>query len=200
MIKTTGNFLFKNRSYTPLPFVFLIILFATPTLLTILTGFSLVVLGELIRIWAVSYAGSETRTTGSVGGSQLVTQGPYSITRNPLYVGNVLIYTGVGIMSNSLFPYLQIFGFIYFVFQYYAIIISEEEYLKQTFTEKFFLYTKTVGRLFPTFKKIPGEINSNIKPSLYDGLKSEKRTFNSIIIITLIILLIYSFQIRIFAT
>lgn len=199
MIKTIGSFLFKNRSYTPLPFVFLIILFANPTLVTILTGLLLVVTGELIRIWAVSFAGSETRTTGSVGGSQLVTQGPYSITRNPLYVGNVLIYTGVGIMSNSIFPYLQIIGLFYFIFQYYAIIISEEEYLRLTFTEKFDLYTKTVGRLFPTFKKIPEEINSNIKPSIYEGLKSEKRTFNSIIIITIIILLIYFFQIRIFA-
>jgi len=200
MIKTIGHFLFKNRSYTPLPFVFFIILFATPTFYTILTGLVFVILGEALRIWAVSFAGSETRTTGSVGGSKLVTQGPYSITRNPLYVGNVLIYTGVGIMSNSLFPYLQIFGFIYFVFQYYAIILSEEEYLRQTFTEKFDIYTKTVGRLFPTFRKVPVEINSNIKSSLKEGLESEKRTFNSIIIITIIILLIYFFQIRIFAS
>lgn len=198
MIKTIGQFLFKNRSYTPLPFVFLIVLFATPTLTSILTGIVFVILGEAIRIWAVSFAGSETRTTGSVGGSQLVTQGPYSITRNPLYVGNVIIYTGVGIMSNSIFPYLQILGFIYFIFQYYTIIISEEDYLRQTFTEKFNVYTNSVGRLFPKFKKVPAEINSNIKPSLLDGLKSEKRTFNSIIIITLIILIIYFFQIRIF--
>lgn len=198
MIKTIGQFLFKNRSYTPLPFVFLIVLFATPTLTSILTGIVFVILGEAIRIWAVSFAGSETRTTGSVGGSQLVTQGPYSITRNPLYVGNVIIYTGVGIMSNSIFPYLQILGFIYFIFQYYTIIISEEDYLRQTFTEKFNVYTNSVGRLFPKFKKVPAEINSNIKPSLLDGLKSEKRTFNSIIIITLIILIIYFSQIRIF--
>ncbi len=199
MIKTIGHFLFKNRSYTPLPFVFLIILFADPTLLSIISGIILVITGEVIRLWAVSYAGSETRTTGSVGGSQLVTQGPYSITRNPLYVGNVIIYIGVGIMSNAIFPYLQILGFIYFLFQYYAIIISEEDYLRQTFTDKFIIYEKTVGRLFPKFKKVPEEINSNIKPSLTDGLNSEKRTFNSIVIITLIILIIYYFKIRIFA-
>lgn len=199
MIKTIGHFLFKNRSYTPLPFVFLIILFANPVLSTIISGIVLVIIGEMIRIWAVSYAGSETRTTGSVGGSQLVTQGPYSITRNPLYIGNIIIYIGVGIMSNAIFPYLQIFGFIYFVFQYYAIIISEEDYLRRTFNDKFRVYENTVGRFFPKFKKVPEEINSNIKPSLTVGLNSEKRTFNSIIIIIFIILLIYFFQLRFFA-
>lgn len=92
-----------------------------------MTGICVVLLGEAIRVWSVGYAGSETRTTSGVGGSNLVTQGPYSLIRNPLYWGNIMIYSGFGIMSNALFPYLLIIAFAYFVFQYYLIIINEED-------------------------------------------------------------------------
>ena len=100
--------------------------FMKPTLSSIVAGFLIALTGELIRIWSVSFAGSETRTTSGVGGTYLVTQGPYSVVRNPLYIGNILLYVGIGIMSMSLFPYLQLFALCFFIFQYYCIILAEE--------------------------------------------------------------------------
>jgi protein-S-isoprenylcysteine O-methyltransferase Ste14 len=162
-----------------------------PNLYTILSGFPLILIGELIRIWAVSYAGSETRTTEGVGGSNLVTQGPFAIVRNPLYLGNVLIYLGIGIMSFALFPYMQIIAFLYFTFQYYCIILNEEEYLKGAFGEKFSLYMNSVNRFVPLYNKIPESICSNLKRDLKSGLVSEKRSLQSISISVLIILIYY---------
>ena len=100
--------LFKYRSYTPIPFLLVMLVFARPTGSSMIVGFLLALLGESIRFWGVSYAGSETRTTGAVGGTQLVTSGPYSHVRNPLYLGNILLYVGIGIMSNALMPYLPL--------------------------------------------------------------------------------------------
>ena len=111
-----GQFFFKNRSYTPIPFLVVLFLFGRPAIISLIIGFIVSASGELLRIWAVSYAGSETRTT-KLGASVLVTQGPYAYVRNPLYLGNLLIYFGVSIMANSLFPYLQIIGIIYFYLQ-----------------------------------------------------------------------------------
>ena len=199
MLKKIGNFLFKNRSYTPLPWVFLMILFMSPTLTTIIIGAVMVLIGEFIRLWAVSYAGSETRTTGDVGGSNLVTQGPFGIVRNPLYIGNIIIYVGVGVMSNALFPWLTLIAFLYFVFQYYCIILNEEEYLQNTFKEKFSLYKTKVHRFLPTFGRLPEELNSNITQSWKDGYNSEKRTFTSILIICLLIIIFFIFRIKILA-
>jgi len=162
-----------------------------PNLYSILTGFPLIFLGEFIRIWAVSYAGSETRTTDGVGGSNLVTQGPFSYVRNPLYLGNILIYLGIGIMSFSLFPFLQIFAFLFFTFQYYCIILNEEEYLKTTFGEKFFVYLTTVNRFIPLRNKIPQNIKSNIIIDVKSGFNSEKRSIQSILISAGIILIYY---------
>jgi Na+/H+ antiporter NhaC len=126
-----------------------------------------------------------------------VTQGPYSILRNPLYIGNIIIYTGFGIMSYSIFPYLQIFGLLFFIFQYYTIILNEEEYLQTKFNENFHLYKKYVNRFFPSFKKIPEEINSNLEFDLKEGIKSERRSIQAFLIISVFILLIFIFQIKI---
>lgn len=192
-MKSIGNFLFKYRSYTPLPFVFLMILFMKPDALTILAGIVLVLFGEFIRVWSVSYAGSETRTTTGVGGSNLVTQGPYALIRNPLYFGNISIYVGIGIMSNAIFPYLTVIAFLFFTFQYYLIIFNEEEYLRGTYQDSFNLYCKTVKRFLPLPKSMPEEIRSRLPLDVKEGFKSEKRSLQAVTIITIIILIKYFF-------
>ena len=195
-----GNYLFKIRSYTPLPFLIIMVLFAEPTFHSILIGILVALSGETIRLWAVSYAGSETRTTSDVGGSTLVTQGPYGYVRNPLYIGNILIYLGIGIMSNSLFPYLQIFALIYFTFQYYCIILSEEEYLMNTFSYKYKMYFNSVNRFLPSGNNIPKEIKSDLNFQVDEGLKSERRTLQALAISFAIILIIYFSDIKILAS
>ncbi|HEX2788326.1 MAG TPA: isoprenylcysteine carboxylmethyltransferase family protein [Ignavibacteria bacterium] len=170
------------------------LVFINPTFLSIIIGFVIALCGEAIRIWAVSYAGSETRTTSGVGGTYLVTQGPYSITRNPLYIGNILIYTGIGVMSKALFPYLQIAGLIFFTFQYYCIILNEEEYLQKTFRDKFHIYTVTVNRFFPKFKLLPEEIKSDLPLDVAAGLKSERRSLQAFLILSSIIIIYFLFK------
>ena len=81
--------IFKYRSYTPIPFVILMLIFENATITSLLIGFVIALFGELIRLWGVSWAGSETRTTGGVGGTYLVISGPFAHVRNPLYVGNI---------------------------------------------------------------------------------------------------------------
>ena len=117
--------IFKYRSYTPIPFVILMLIFENASVTSLLVGFLIAVLGEMMRLWGVSWAGSETRTTGGVGGTYLVISGPFAHVRNPLYVGNILMYLGLGIMSMSLFPYLQIVAILFFIVQYQFIVKEE---------------------------------------------------------------------------
>lgn len=190
-MRELGHYMFKYRSYIPVPFVIVMLIFMKPTVLSIITGMSIALTGEIIRIWAVSYAGSETRTTSGVGGTYLVTQGPYSIVRNPLYIGNIMIYTGLGIMSMSLFPYLQIFAFIFFIFQYYCIILSEEEFLQSKFTSDYSDYKSTVGRFIPLFKKLPDRIKSGLILNVSAGIKSERRSLQAMVIVASLIIIFY---------
>ena len=87
-------------------------------------------LGESLRFWGVAYAGGETRTT-KIGASNFVTQGPFAYIRNPLYAGNILMYFGVSIMGNSLFPYLQILGLVYFYIQYPVYNYRRRKFFKR---------------------------------------------------------------------
>jgi len=190
-MRDLGKIFFKYRSYIPVPFVLVMLIFMRPTLSSIIIGYIIALFGELIRIWSVSFAGSETRTTSGVGGTYLVTQGPYSIVRNPLYIGNIMLYVGIGVMSYALFPYLQIFAFLFFLFQYYCIILAEEDFLQNKFSEKFSDYKRSVSRFIPWKNNLPGNIQSDIQLNVREGLKSEKRSLQAFIITSSIIIFYY---------
>jgi protein-S-isoprenylcysteine O-methyltransferase Ste14 len=183
--------IFKYRSYTPLPFLVLMIIFQQPSIATIVSGFILVLTGESFRLWGVIYAGSETRTTGDVGGTYLVISGAFGHVRNPLYFGNILIYLGVGIMSWALFPYLQIAALLFFLFQYHLIIKEEEGYLEKTFGEEYLTYKKKVPRLIPSPVKYKSSKVEQPPLNLAAGLRSEKRTLQAIAVVTIIIVATY---------
>ncbi|MDI6779639.1 MAG: isoprenylcysteine carboxylmethyltransferase family protein [Bacteroidota bacterium] len=182
--------LFKYRSYTPIPFILLMIIFARPTIISIIGGFIILAIGEFVRLWGVSIAGSETRTTNSVGSSRLVTSGPFAYLRNPLYFGNICMYLGVGIMSWAGFPQLPIITFAYFIFQYTLIVSLEEEHLIKTYGTEYQRYKKSVPKFFPSLKKYNS--GDTYQPTIdwKGGIKSENRTFQAIgIIVTIIIIL-----------
>jgi protein-S-isoprenylcysteine O-methyltransferase Ste14 len=187
---TAGQFFFKYRSYTPLPFLIPLFLFGRPTILSMIIGFIISLAGEILRFWGVAYAGGETRTT-KVGASNLVTQGPFAYMRNPLYAGNILIYFGISIMANSLFPYLQIIGLFYFYLQYNYIIKEEEEFLLNKFKEKYEEYRSSVNSLIPQLTPFDPSRQSKLKKNLEAAYKSEKRTFQAFSSIILMIVLIY---------
>ena len=190
-MQNISNIFFKYRSYTPIPFLVLMVIFAEPTISSMIIGFAIAISGELIRYWGVSWAGSETRTTGGVGGTYLIISGPFAYVRNPLYVGNILLYTGIGIMSWSLFPYLQIVALLFFAVQYHFIVLEEEKYLKEKFGETYNKYVKNVPRFIPRF--IPYKDSTLEQPPFNPkaGLKSERRTLQAFILVSMIILIIW---------
>ena len=183
---------FKYRSYTPIPFLLVMIFFANPNIWSLIVGFLIALSGELIRLWGVSWAGSETRTTGGVGGTFLIVSGPFGHVRNPLYVGNILLYLGVGVMSFAIFPYLQIIALIFFYVQYYFIVNEEEDYLKKAFSSEYSEYLKNVPRFIPRLTKYKPANNIQQPPfNIKAGLKSESRSLQAFSIITVIIILLW---------
>jgi len=182
---------FNYRSYTPVPFLVLTFLYLNANIWSLILGFIVAVSGELIRLWGVSWAGSETRTTGGVGGTFLIVSGPFGHVRNPLYVGNILLYTGMGIMSFALFPYLQIAGLIFFYIQYWYIVGEEENYLKKTFGEEFDKYLENVPRFFPRLTRYKSGKVEQPPFNLKAGLRSERRSLQAFSIVTITIVLIW---------
>jgi protein-S-isoprenylcysteine O-methyltransferase Ste14 len=185
------RFVFRMRSYTPLPFLVLMVMYARPTAVSLAVGFVCTLLGESIRFWGVSIAGSETRTTGIVGGTYLITNGPFAYVRNPLYVGNMLLYAGVGVMSMALFPWLLLVAVCWFYLQYYLIVTQEEEYLRDTFGDEYETYRRSVRRFLP---RMTPYRTAQLPPkvvSAAEGFASERRTLQALTLVTAAIVVIY---------
>ncbi len=182
------EFFFKYRSYTPIPLALLIIYFAQPALPFILAGTICLVVGEAIRFWAVSYAGGVTRTR-QVGAPSLCTAGPFRYVRNPLYLGNMLMYTGIVLIAGapSLLAML-ITTWLFFIVQYLLIISLEEETLTNLFGEAYLNYQRHVPRLIPRLRghKIP----PSPKPaSFWKTLNTERRTLQNVLLILILLTL-----------
>ena len=181
-----GNFFFKYRSYTPIPLAAVIIYNAQYANAYLVPGLLFIIFGESIRFWAVSYAGSITRTT-TVGAASLCTAGPFAHTRNPLYIGNMLIYSGIVLISGAS-DILSMFmlTWLFFIVQYFLIINLEEQTLSRIFGVAYLDYTKNVPRLFP--RLLSWKSGDNRQPmTLLKTLRSEKRTLQNIVIFLIII-------------
>ena len=182
------NILFTNRSFTPIPMVLMIIYFSDPVISCVFYGLFMLIIGESIRMYSVSYAGGVTRTM-NVGAPELCTSGPYSRTRNPLYIGNMLIYLGVVLIAGGKYlSTLFLIVIIYFIFQYSMIISLEEEKLKKLFGNQYEEFCNNVPRIFPRLKAWKN--NDNKKPlGIKKVIKTEKRTLQNIFLILLLIFL-----------
>ena len=178
---------FRLRSYTPIPIALMIIYYSSPEIPYNILGISLILIGEVIRINAVRFAGGATRTR-NVGAPFLCTSGPYSRTRNPLYWGNIIIYSGVAFLGGGDFMWelVTLVG-LFFILQYYLIISLEEETLKLKFKDQYDLYTENVPKLLPRIT--PWNNDNEIKPqSMVKTIKTEKRTLQNILFILFIII------------
>ncbi len=183
--------MFTYRSYTPIPFLILMVWFARPTPVSMVLGFCVLVAGEALRLWGVSIAGSETRTTGTVGGTYLITNGPFAFVRNPLYLGNMLMYGGIGVMSLALFPWLLLVALGWFYLQYALIVSREEEYLAVAFRDDYPAYRRAVRRFLPRLTPYRSSRAPDKTADLREGLVSERRTLQAIGLVTVALVVLY---------
>ena len=181
--------LFTYRSYTPIPFLVLGLIFGQPTAQSMAIGIVMAILGESLRFWGVGHATSLTRVTGSVGAPRLVVSGPFAYLRNPLYLGNMLLYTGFGVMSNR--PILIAATALWFVFQYWMIVSREEEFLAKEFPEEYTLYRASVPKFIPRLTPYGADRQSRIQWMV--AVRSERRTFQAFAIALLLMSARYFF-------
>jgi protein-S-isoprenylcysteine O-methyltransferase Ste14 len=190
-----AQWFFKNRSYTPIPFLVLMVIFEEANILSLTFGFLIALVGEAIRLWGVSWAGSETRTTGTVGGTFLIISGPFAHVRNPLYLGNIIIYLGFGIVSLAVFPYLQFVALLFFVVQYSLIVSEEEYYLRKTYKQQYEKYLSEVPRFIPRITPYKDKTVEQPPFNFKAGLISERRTLQALLGVSLFLLIKYFIRI-----
>lgn len=176
-----GEWLFKKRDYTPIPLIivgvaWMVVFGVRPTQTTVIAGAAFVVLGELVRFWGVSYIGPISRTRSAKTGN-LQDSGPFSVVRNPLYVGNFFLSLGLVVVSNVL--WLVPVYIAAFAFQYHYIVAWEEWNLTKKFGAEYEAYCKRVPRWFPR-----PDLYKNGQHDWAKALKSERVTIAAIVTVS----------------
>ena len=128
-----------RRIRVPLGFVFAAIFLALahPSAESLLVSLLLVLPGLWLRGYAAGYVKKNRELTQT---------GPYAYTRNPLYLGSMLLAFGFAGASQSL-PLIVLLAALFFAI-YLPTIRSEEQFLRATFPG-FDAYAQSVPRLFP---------------------------------------------------
>lgn len=101
-----------------------------------------------IRTWGTAYLQPEVMLSTRVQTSRLVADGPYRFVRNPLYLGNILIAMGMGLMASRLGFVVLVLGNAIFL---YRLILREEAGLVAAQGESYRAYCAAVPRLVPAF-------------------------------------------------
>jgi protein-S-isoprenylcysteine O-methyltransferase Ste14 len=173
-----GEFFYKYRGYTPVPFLIAGVILANPRADLMIFGAILMAFGELLRIVSVGYLGVSSRAREIVA-EKLVTNGPYAFIRNPMYTGNMFLYMGASIFAGGWLPYLLYLVILFFSIQYSLSVNYEELNLEDLHGEVYQDYKESVPRFYPRLSSYPQK--TNYKMDLTTALISERTTFFSII-------------------
>jgi protein-S-isoprenylcysteine O-methyltransferase Ste14 len=176
-----GGWLFKQRTWLPLPIaVALLLIPASPLHSTssVWAGVPIVAAGELLRVWAVHHIGVVSRTRSDRLGP-LVDTGPFSIVRNPLYLGNILLWVGFGVSARLLWLVPVIV--VLLAFEYHAIVRWEERLLTERIGAAYGDYARRVPRWLPALRA-PFLPSDAARFSWQDTLFSERGTLLAIAI------------------
>ena len=141
-----------RRMRVPLGFLFAVfyLWMARPSARSIIAGAVLAAAGLAIRALASGYVRKN---------EDLATTGPYDYTRNPLYLGSIVIAAGFALMARSWIVVLLLL--VMFAAIYLPVIRGEEEFLLARFPQ-FAEYKRRVPRLLPRLFFKP-------KASMYPG-------------------------------
>ena len=142
-----GAVLFRHRGWLPVPFLLVPLLVrGVMEPLNWIVGFALIFLGEAIRLSGVAAAGTVTRRRSRTV-QRLVTYGVFAWMRNPLYVGNFLIWMGFTVISGVLW-FIPI-AVLLFAVEYTLIVRYEEGVLESIFGQEYLRYKAMTPRWIP---------------------------------------------------
>lgn len=157
-----GNFFFRYRDGVFPVIIVTLVLSALPTVeisgseeldtLKDLLGVAIALCGLAFRALVIGYVYIKRGGLNKrVYATDLVTDGIFGICRNPLYVGNLLIYVGVFVMHGN--PYVMVVGIALFAFIYQCIVYAEEDFLRNKFGAGYDAYCRDTPRWLPRFSK-----------------------------------------------
>lgn len=185
----TGNWLFRWRSYLPLLMI-VVILLAMPyyeypghseklddiwEIVCLFISF----LGLGIRVFTIGFTPSGTSGTNTRKqiADKLNTTGMYSMVRNPLYLGNFIIWFGIAMFFHLW--WFSLIVILVFWLYYERIIFAEEEFLRDKFGKIYLSWAEKTPVFIPNFRSW---CSPKLKFSIKKAVKNEYKSLFAIIV------------------
>jgi protein-S-isoprenylcysteine O-methyltransferase Ste14 len=170
-----------RRIRVPMGFVFALffLLTAHPSVHSLLWSLLGTVPGLALRTYASGYVTKNT---------ELTTTGPYAHTRNPLYLGSMLIAFGFAVAAHSWWIALALA--VLFALIYLPTIRSEEEFLRGQFSD-YDEYAKRVPRLFPRLTPASSLTGGGFSGALYRKHREYNAALGSLTIYAVLLLKLF---------
>jgi len=158
-LEASGRWLFRWRSY--LPFVTLVLIFASfgyfsypfgnPLLDQMWECFCLLVGFAGLAVWGLVAGYVPRRTSGRSTKEQVAetlnTTGMYSVVRNPLYLGNLLMGLSVALFLRVW--WVPLIYVLCFMLYYERIILAEERFLREKFGAEYLAWASHTPAFLP---------------------------------------------------
>src|SRR4051812_48917781 len=172
-----GAVLFRHRGWLPVPFLLVPLLApGDADAMSWIIGLVLIAIGEAVRLSGVAAAGTVTRRRSRTV-QRLVTYGVFAWMRNPLYVGNFLIWMGFTVASGVMW-FLPV-AIVLFAVEYTFIVRYEEGVLESIFGAEYLAYKQRTSRWFPR----PPGTDEEGEHNWAEAWRSEISTFLQYIVI-----------------
>jgi protein-S-isoprenylcysteine O-methyltransferase Ste14 len=139
-------FFVRRRTFLGLVVAFILVLVAEPTPVLLYTGAGIMAAAHMLRFVCSGYIDKDAR---------LITAGPFSYCRNPLYIGNAMVVIAFALMSGQIVA-LPVMLLLWLV-THAPTVACEEGLLRDKFGEKFEEYTRSVPRWVPRMSACGGE-------------------------------------------
>ena len=179
---TIGEWLFRHRTWFPVPIAVALLTLTTGATtrrwITDVLGPFLVVGAESLRLWGVRHIGTISRTRSERMGP-LIENGPFQICRNPLYLGNMILWSGLAVTAGLLWMLPIII--VALGLQYHAIVGWEESMLAARYGDRYHEYVKKVPRFWPDMTRLPLAVAGNPRFSWQEALFSERGTLIALV-------------------
>jgi len=177
-----GRFVFRYRNYL-VPVVLVGVVALTPRAaaggdrldawLDVL-GFLVAMLGQALRVTVIGYA--YIRRGGvnkQLAAPKLVCEGFYAHSRNPMYVGNFLLFVGLMLIYNSPWGYALILPAV--ALALLALVRAEERYLTERFGSEYTDYCRRVNRFLPN----PRGLRATMRSMHFDWRRSLRKDYGT---------------------
>lgn len=163
-----GNFVFTGRNHI-FPLAFLAIAAASTPLAPFgseradlaldAIGLLVAVAGQTLRAMVIGLAYIRRGGKGKkIHADSLVQDGFFAHSRNPLYLGNMLVFLGLFLVLNSIVGYLV--GVPFFYLAYLSMTLAEEEFLRMQFGDEYRAYFSRVNRFLPSLRGLGATMRS----------------------------------------